>query len=139
MTESSFIDLLLNKGIIEINDEGDNYKRPWEVEQAKKLLAAFKEIGRVLNTTSQPPAAIVAEAMKAGVGHNTLEQDFMRMMFRIIETLAEQVEEPENHSKEMCKFTDGRNRSGRQTCYTVVKLFEEKFGKGARPSYLPSV
>jgi len=138
MTEESFIELLLGKGLIKINEEGQ-YERPWEVEKATRLFAAFKELGRVLNTTSQTPAAIVTEAMKAGMGHNTLEQNFVRMMLNIIETLAEQVEDPETPNKDSCKFTDLRNRSGRVTCYEMVKLFQQEKGEGAQPSqYLGS-
>lgn len=134
MNKKDFIHYLKKDGTLKLNAEGDDWERPWEIEPAKRLFDAFKEIGNILNSTSHMDATVAARAMSMAVGHPTLEQNFMRMMFGMMEHLATQVEEPENEARQICKFTDHRNRSGRVMCHTLLKMFQEEKGDGAKPS-----
>ncbi len=140
MDKQAFINYLTEKNLFQLNEDGTEYLHPWEVKQTEELFEAFDKIGNALNSSSKVNGEIMMQAMVLATGHRTLEQNFVRMMLLIIETLAEKIENPEDTNQSSCRFTDPRNRSGRQICHELLQLFEEKKGQGAKPSqYLGNI
>lgn len=99
--------------------------KDWDVENLKKLFQAFDLMSQVVNSTSTLPSEQVTKAFILGMGHRTLEQSGVRLMFQIIETLAQYQKEGQH--------TDARNEGSRLTCERLVDLFKE-----ANEGFLPS-
>lgn len=113
MDANEFVNYLAHKGLI----------KEWEVEQAKKMFNAFSLLSEAVNSTSKLSPEVLKQGFILAMGHRTLEQSGVRVMFQIIEELA--VDDG---------YTDARNKGSREISKLLLELFQDEKGEGAKPS-----